>query len=223
MMSIERALLHRWYRGATDQADLNELYDTTVKLLTQPEQTKQEPKIEFRGLRSNGDSYSPEQIEESPPYDMRIHSNPSALAWATFFRECNPECNLDDDVMLGWFANAMMAMHDHIYQSTQPEQTEQDPVGIVRTIGGYPDNSTHTVELTCRHGDLKDGDLLYKAPQKREPLSGREISHGFRINPDATHAESYWAGVEYAEKAHGIGVRNSDQYKERHETFGEEL
>ena len=40
---------------------------------------------------------------------------------------------------------------------------EQEPVGVVRTIGGYPDNSTHTVELTCRHGELKDGDLLYKA------------------------------------------------------------
>jgi hypothetical protein len=91
----------------------------------------------------------------------------------------------------------------------QPEQTEPEPepepVGIVKTIGGYPDQSEHTVELTCRHGDLKDGDLLYKAPQKREPLSGREISHGFRINPDATHAESYWAGVEYAEKHHKIG------------------
>ena len=42
MMSIERDLLHRWYRGARDQADFNELYDTTVKLLTQPE-PKQEP------------------------------------------------------------------------------------------------------------------------------------------------------------------------------------
>ena len=63
--------------------------------------------------------------DESAPYDMRIHSNSSALAWTKFFREHNPECNLDDNVMLGWFANAMMAMHDHIYQSTQPEQTEQ--------------------------------------------------------------------------------------------------
>ena len=63
--------------------------------------------------------------DESAPYDMRIHGNSSALAWTKFFREHNPECNLDDNVMLGWFANAMMAMHDHIYQSTQPEQTEQ--------------------------------------------------------------------------------------------------
>lgn len=47
-------------------------------------------------------------------YDMNIHTNPDAMAWAKFFRECNPDCNVEDDVMLGWFANAMMAMHDHL-------------------------------------------------------------------------------------------------------------
>ncbi len=55
----------------------------------------------------------------------------------------------------------------------QPEQTKKEHVGVVRTIGGYPDNSQHTVELTCRHRDLKDGDLLYKAPPKRKPLGLR--------------------------------------------------
>jgi hypothetical protein len=48
--------------------------------------------------------------DKPAPYDMSIHSNSSALAWTKFFRECNPECNLNDEVMLGWFANAMMAM-----------------------------------------------------------------------------------------------------------------
>lgn len=47
-------------------------------------------------------------------YDMSIHTNPDAMAWVKFFRDCNPDCNVHDDVMLGWFANAMMAMHDHI-------------------------------------------------------------------------------------------------------------
>ncbi len=47
-------------------------------------------------------------------YDMSIHTNPSAEAWVKFFRECNPDCNVPDDLMLTWFANAMMAMHDHI-------------------------------------------------------------------------------------------------------------
>lgn len=47
-------------------------------------------------------------------YDMSIHTNPSAKAWADFFRVTYPECNVADDIMLGWFANAMMAMHDHL-------------------------------------------------------------------------------------------------------------
>jgi hypothetical protein len=47
-------------------------------------------------------------------YDMSIHTNPDAMAWAKFFCEQNPDCGLDDGVMVGWFANAMMAMHDHL-------------------------------------------------------------------------------------------------------------
>ena len=47
-------------------------------------------------------------------YDRSIHTNPDAMAWTKFFRECNPDCNIPDDIMLGWFANAMMAMHDHL-------------------------------------------------------------------------------------------------------------
>jgi hypothetical protein len=47
-------------------------------------------------------------------YDMSIHTNPDAEAWVKFFRENNPDCNVPDDVMFTWFANAMMAMHDHL-------------------------------------------------------------------------------------------------------------
>ena len=47
---------------------------------------------------------------------------------------------------------------------------------------------------------------LYTTPPKREPLDDREISHGFRISKKAIHAESFWMGVRFAEKAHGIGV-----------------
>lgn len=48
-------------------------------------------------------------------YDRSIHSNPDASAWAKFYKECFPDA--DEETMLGWFANAMMAMHDHIYQN----------------------------------------------------------------------------------------------------------
>ena len=55
-------------------------------------------------------------------YDMSIHTNPSAEAWAAFYTKTrhewygnNPNGQFDtEENMLGWFANAMMAMHDHI-------------------------------------------------------------------------------------------------------------
>jgi hypothetical protein len=53
-------------------------------------------------------------------YDMSIHTNPDAMAWTKFFRQVNPDCNVDDDVMIAWFANAMMAMHDHLVYQGAP-------------------------------------------------------------------------------------------------------
>jgi len=52
-------------------------------------------------------------------YDMSIHTNPSAVAWAKFYTECrnrspDPATFDDEDNMVGWFSNAMMAMHDHL-------------------------------------------------------------------------------------------------------------
>jgi len=52
-------------------------------------------------------------------YDMSIHTNPSGQAWAKFFMETMAKNNwtldqIDEDLMTGWFANAMMAMHDNI-------------------------------------------------------------------------------------------------------------
>jgi hypothetical protein len=86
--------------------------------------------------------------KESPDYDMSIHSNPSALAWTKFFRECCPDCNLDDDTMHGWFANAMMAMHDHIYQ-TQPKR---EPLSDEEIDKGYEESDGNYYELAFRDG-----------------------------------------------------------------------
>jgi hypothetical protein len=50
-------------------------------------------------------------------YDTSIHTNPDAMAWAKLFmstRLANPDVVIDEALMVGWFANAMMAMHDHI-------------------------------------------------------------------------------------------------------------
>lgn len=48
-------------------------------------------------------------------YDHSIHNNPDACAWARFFMETKarvPTIADDEGCMIGWFANAMMAMHD---------------------------------------------------------------------------------------------------------------
>jgi len=121
------------------------------------------------------------------PYDMSIHHNPSASAWTKFFRECNVDCNVDDDVMVGWFANAMMAMHDHIYQTTQPEQTKQEPAYIVG-IGWQCDEMP------------EEGIKLYTSP-KLQPLSDDEILNLHQDFSKTTFVEL----VRQIEKAHGIG------------------
>ena len=47
-----------------------------------------------------------------------------------------------------------------------------------------------------------------KLKQKQKPLTGKDILQAFQSDEDAINADSYWAGVLYAEKAHGIGVDN---------------
>ena len=52
-------------------------------------------------------------------YELTIHSNPDAQAWAKYFIHKKEEKNwqiedIDESLMAAWFANAMMAMHDHL-------------------------------------------------------------------------------------------------------------
>lgn len=50
-------------------------------------------------------------------YDMSIHTNPDARAWAKLFMQtkaAHPHIADSEECMIGWFANAMMAMHDHL-------------------------------------------------------------------------------------------------------------
>ena len=53
-------------------------------------------------------------------YDRSIHHNPDAKAWADLFIDVFPGLKDKHDLMLGWFANAMMAMHDHIHSQPNP-------------------------------------------------------------------------------------------------------
>lgn len=47
-------------------------------------------------------------------YDRNIHRNPDAKAWADLFVATFQALADKHGLMLGWFANAMMAMHDHL-------------------------------------------------------------------------------------------------------------
>ena len=59
-------------------------------------------------------------------YDMSIHTNPDARAWAKFFCEkykvwSDDGVEIDsEELMIAWFANAMMAMHDHLMLKGAP-------------------------------------------------------------------------------------------------------
>ena len=120
---------------------IHERIDAAIaELLAQPEpELNQESRSKpFRGLELNGDSYPPEYIEESPMYDMTIHDNPDALAWTRFFMETYPACNVDDQTMFGWFANAMRAMYDHTCRNTSLPKRE--PLSDIEIRSGYNAN-----------------------------------------------------------------------------------
>ena len=68
-------------------------------------------------------------------YDMSIHTNPDAMAWTRFFMECNPGSNVPEDVMFGWFANAMMAMHDYLRPDLAPVIMPDGSAIVVAGIG----------------------------------------------------------------------------------------
>jgi hypothetical protein len=62
----------------------------------------------------------------SEDYDMSIHTNPDAAAWAKFFMESKNKngWEVDEEVMRGWFANAMMAMHDFMENKRRKTETK---------------------------------------------------------------------------------------------------
>ena len=118
----------------------------------------------------------------------------SFSAWYQCFDDGSQNSNFDKYLPLS--VRAVRAI-----SAEASEQTEQEPVGIVRTIGGYPDDSDHIAEWTCSFKYLKDEDRLYLAPSKREPLGERiEVPSG-----TTDYVFGFCDGVLYAEKKHGIG------------------
>lgn len=81
--------------------------------------------------------------------------------------------------------------------------SKQEPVAWCQIIEGRVQDLLTSFEMKDWLYD-KSWIALYTAPPKREPLSGIEIPQGFQAD-DATHQYSYCSGVDFAEKAHGIG------------------
>lgn len=69
-------------------------------------------------------------------YDMSIHRNPDARAWAKFFMETyreNPDI-VNESTMTSWFANAMMAMHDHLCPNLAPAVLPDGSAVVVGSV-----------------------------------------------------------------------------------------
>lgn len=66
------------------------------------------------------DPWTPSNVD----YDKSIHWNPRADAWADFFVQVHPGLADKREVMQAWFANAMMAMHDHLRGPANGEMAE---------------------------------------------------------------------------------------------------
>ena len=80
---------------------------------------------------------------------------------------------------------------------------KQEPVAWCQLIDGKGQDLLTSFEMK----DWINDDTwtpLYATPTKREPMTGSEISQGFRADKDANNAESYWAGVALAEKHYGV-------------------
>ena len=75
----------------------------------------------------------PEDAVDVADYDHSIHCNPDADAWARFYCAHYPTADLD--LMRGWFANAMMAMHDFLLTK---QRQEREAEWALLTAGAPP-------------------------------------------------------------------------------------
>lgn len=75
------------------------------------------------------------QISEPKPLPEGLYENPNAMAWADYYCQINPDA--DHGTMLGWFANAMMATHDHLLKGAV---TKKEAGGDTETVAvtAYP-------------------------------------------------------------------------------------
>ena len=169
MMSRERELLQRVLDGDANRhwTISSRLYKKIEEVLAQPEQDNIQYLLdqvarltaENAMLKEKWSTPKPEQ-EQQPEAWIIVNK---ATGYRTQVSDLTP-----------------FLYHREIFEviplyTAPPVKSEQEHVGIVRTIGGYPDNSERVVDWVRPYKYLKDGDRLYTAPPKREPLSDDEM------------------------------------------------
>lgn len=115
-------------------------------------------------------------------YDRAIHHNPDAKAWADLFVQTFPAQADQHELMLGWFANAMMAMHDHLAQKEKP--AAQDVEALVEALKDaifWMEQMQADINACDRYaGSLADQDLYRQHINEAEAALAAHQSGGAR-------------------------------------------
>ena len=99
--------------------------------------------------------------------------------------------NLSEDDAINISDSVLMRAENAI--ESYLAQPEQEPT------------TRHALDSYWNQEAYQRGYAEAKLKLKRKPITGIEISNGFKADDEAKHPYSYWAGVEFAEKHHGIG------------------
>lgn len=133
---------------------------------------------ELAGQAERGRPAPAAPTSEAPKLPDGIHSNPDAQVWAkAFVAHVNwkPSIATDEETMIGWFANAMMAMHDSrpvpaapVYgvasgsvmdRVTVSDSSAVPAIAVPAAPGGdFPDYSTLIESLHAEAGSLGAGE-----------------------------------------------------------------
>jgi hypothetical protein len=93
-------------------------------------------------------------------YDMTIHHNPDARAWAKFFiettKDMDREVFRDEGYMIAWFSNAMMAMHDYLHKTEIERLREALGMWLRYSKSDYDDHAQMIIDWSKAEAATKD-------------------------------------------------------------------